>query len=97
MPFSGEIEEGSTMFSSPTGKGVVLICWVKNRMERKILELSGNSRETLQWSILDKRREYYAGEYLSFSLNEESYQNLVETYSSKVLMEDFFLNNLFDK
>ena len=95
LPFHGEIRDGSAMFTSPTGKGVILICW--NSLERKILELSGNSRETLQWSILDKRREYYAGEYLSFSLNEESYQNLIQTVSSKVLMEDFFLNNLFDK
>ena len=82
LPFHGEIRDGSAMFTSPTGKGVILICYENDSLERKILELSGNSRETLQWSILDKRRYSSAGEYLSFSLNEESYQNLIQTVSS---------------
>ena len=51
-------------------------------MERKILELSGNSRETLKWTLLDQQITSSAEGYLSFPLTEESYQNLIETYSS---------------
>ena len=74
------------MFTSPTGKGVVLIfrrnfC-VKKSLQRKILELSGNSRETLKWTLLDKQMFSSAEDYLSFPLTEESCQNLIEKYSS---------------
>ena len=48
----------------------------------KILELSGDSRETLKWTLLDQQMASSAEDYLSFPLTEESYQNLIETYSS---------------
>ena len=74
------------MFTSPTGKGVVLIFRrnfrVKKSLQRKILELSGNSRETLKWTLLDQQMFSSAEDYLSFPLTEESCQNLIEKYSS---------------
>ena len=54
----------STMVTSPTGKGVVMIGGHRLDVQKKglakgcsdtLIELSGESRETLKWTILDRK------------------------------------------
>ena len=65
----------STMISSPTEKGVVIIGGgnVVNKRDEEgyshILELSGDSKETLVWKILDQKLRHPRLGHVSFSIS----------------------------
>ena len=71
------------MISSPTEKGVVMIGGNKWRTEEfeiwaealryssDLLELSGDSEETLQWKILDQKLQNPRFLHVSFSISND--------------------------
>ena len=64
----------STMISSPTEKGVVMIGGQKNIFKRyssDLLELSGDSEENLEWTILEQKLQYPRSCHLSFSISND--------------------------
>ena len=57
------------MVTSPTGKGVVVIgglCHRKNEYSDAIFELSGESTETLKWTLLEQKLQIARSYHLSF-------------------------------
>ena len=66
------------MVTSPTSKGVVLMggnsfqCFYMKRYSSKtILELSGNSIESLEWNVLEQELMHPRGGHLAFSVPDE--------------------------
>ena len=60
---------GSTMISSPTNKGVVIIGgsnFGENKWSNTIFELSGDSVESLKWKKLDQKLQYPRDNHVSF-------------------------------
>ena len=82
LPFA---KQASTMITSPTEMGVVMIGGeghlvlapdVGHSMYAHIplpdlLELSGNSIETLEWKILEKKLQYQRSYHVSFSISND--------------------------
>ena len=68
----------STMISSPTGMGVMMIGGRTklNPMFPDILELSGDSKETLEWKTLDQKIQYPRIFHLSVSISNDIAANL---------------------
>ena len=68
----------STMISSPTGMGVMMIGGRAklNPMFPDILELSGDSKETLEWKTLDQKIQYPRIFHLSVSISNDIAANL---------------------
>ena len=63
----------STMISLPTEKGILMIGgyaknhkWVSN-----LLELSGDSVETLEWRILEQKLQHPRFGHISFSISND--------------------------
>ena len=58
------------MISSPTEKGVVMIGGQKQNLEYSsdLLELSGDSQETLEWKILEQKLQHPRHDHISFSI-----------------------------
>ena len=71
MPFK---VYGSTMVTSPCGKGVILIGGY-NRNERKesdvLLELTGHSVDTLKWIILEQKLKYPRCRHVSYLIPDD--------------------------
>ena len=67
----------STMVTSPTGKGVVLIGGKTGRTYQSLkyfnnmYELSGNSIEDLKWSVLDQKLKFERSAHVSFAIPNE--------------------------
>ena len=65
----------STLVTSPTNKGVILIGGAHGRgiggMNNCFYELSGNSEENLTWSMLDQKLDVGRYFHLSFSIPDE--------------------------
>ena len=61
------------MISSPTEKGVVMIGGRKNYREYSsdLLELSGDSNETLEWKILKQKLQHPRSNHVSFSISND--------------------------
>ena len=62
------------MISSPTEKGVVMIggnSFSHNPLMPHLLELSGNSIETLEWKILEKKLQHSRCYHVSFSISNK--------------------------
>ena len=61
------------MISSPTEKGVVMIGGRKNFAEYSsdLLELSGDSQETLEWKILEQKLQHPRYDHVSFSISND--------------------------
>ena len=68
----------STMISSTTGMGVMMIGGRTklNPMFPDILELSGDSKETLEWKTLDQKIQYPRIFHLSVSISNDIAANL---------------------
>ena len=69
---------GSTMIFSPTEKGVLIIGGngiIENRTRIKyvsdLLELSGDSVETLEWKILEQKLQYTRYNHVSISISND--------------------------
>ena len=61
------------MISSPTEKGVVMIGGSKKLFGNSsdLLELSGDSQETLKWKILEQKLQHPRSSYVSFSISND--------------------------
>ena len=65
------------MISSPTEKGIVIIGGLKLfNYSCNFLELSGDSRETLEWKILKQKLQYPRSSHVSFSISNDIAANL---------------------
>ena len=77
---------GSTMVTSPTGKGVILIGgefqnkpfrkgfvrpMPKNIYSNELIELSGDSLDSLKWTVLDQKLVYPRKDHVSFLIPNE--------------------------
>ena len=61
--------KGSTMVSSPTDKGVVIIGGYdvgEKKWSKTLFELSGDSVESLKWKKLDQKLQYPRDGHVSF-------------------------------
>ena len=62
------------MISSPTEKGVVIIGGKKQNIgdySSVLLELSGDSEETLEWKILEQKLQNPRAFHVSFSISND--------------------------
>ena len=61
------------MISSPTEKGVVMIGGNKQNCETSsdLLELSGDTTETLEWKILEQKLQHPRYSHMSFSISND--------------------------
>ena len=60
---------GSTLITSPTNKGVILIGGYINRKRSPLLyELSGDSEDNLTWSLLDQKLNTERSHHVSFTI-----------------------------
>ena len=62
------------MISSPTEKGVVMIGggWKPHiGLSSDLLELSGDSQETLEWRILEQKLQYLRSSHISYSISND--------------------------
>ena len=64
------------MITSPTEKGVLMIGgWKQNfgkySNSAGILELSGHSKETLKWKILEQKLQYPRRDHISLSISND--------------------------
>ena len=86
------------MISSPTAKGVMLIGGKKHNFEEyssDILELSGDSKETLEWKILDQKLQHPRYSHVSFSISKDIAATLtMKSIESPVQNYFWFLKNL---
>ena len=77
---------GSTMITSPTGKGVILIggefqykpdkegrvrMMQKKLHSNELIELSGDSIDSLKWTVLDQKLVYPRKDHVSFLIPYE--------------------------
>ena len=69
----------STMISLPTEKGILMIGgyaknheWVSN-----LLELSGDSVETLEWRILEQKLQHPRSHHVSLSISNDMAATLI--------------------
>ena len=68
LPFNSYVC-GSTLVTSPTNKGVILIGGSKGDQRIPFLyELSGDSEENLTWSLLDQKLSTARYQHLSFPI-----------------------------
>ena len=83
---------GSTMISSPTEKGIVMIGGATTKgvtanriVSYNFVELSGNSIETLEWKILEQKLQYPRCGHVLFSISNEIASTLTtESVASSV-------------
>ena len=61
------------MISSPTEKGVVMIGGYKSNFDYSsaLLELSGDSQETLEWKILEQKLQYPRFCHITFPISND--------------------------
>ena len=61
------------MISSPTEKGVVMIGGkqIFGEYSSDLLELSGDSQETLKWKILEQKLQHPRNCHVSFSISND--------------------------
>ena len=70
---------GSTMITSPTEKGVVLFGGLTSsgsENSNSLMELSGNSKETLKWIVLEQKLQYPRAFHSTFSIPNQIAINL---------------------
>ena len=62
------------MISSPTENGVVIISGGKQELgcSSDLLELSGDSIETLKWKILEQKLQHARFHHISFSISNDT-------------------------
>ena len=62
------------MISSPSEKGVVMIGGCKRNfrdLSTDLLELSGDSKETLEWKVLEQKLQHPRFGHISFSISND--------------------------
>ena len=79
------------MVTSPTGKGVIFsggytISFsgiLYGRASNDVYELSGNSLESLEWTILEQKLQYPRIAHASFPIPDEVSENLLGQYETQ--------------
>ena len=61
---------GSTMETSPTGKGVILIGGMKKENHQNLLELQGDSIDSLKWASLEQKVTHQVS-HVSFPITDD--------------------------
>ena len=76
LPF---VLKHSTMVTSPTEKGAVMIGGIKcqNYCSSDILELSGEDNGTLKWKILEQKLRHPRHSHISFSISNDIADTLI--------------------
>ena len=69
--------KGSTMELSPTGKGVILIGGMKKENHQNLLELQGDSIDSLKWSSLVQKITPRSN-HVSFPITDDVYTKFTE-------------------
>ena len=73
-----------TVTTSPTGKGIILIGGEKDSrthergrdVSKHILELSGESFETLKWTVLKRKLQYPRSKHVAIPITLNTYKKL---------------------
>ena len=68
---------GSSMVTSPTDEGVVIIGGYNHDLCKEsyhLIEIIGNSIETLEWNLLEQRLKYARSAHLAFSIPYHMYK-----------------------
>ena len=68
---------GSSMVTSPTDEGVVIIGGYNHDLCKEsyhLIEIMGNSVETLEWNLLEQRLKYARSAHLAFAIPYEMYK-----------------------
>ena len=69
------------MISSPNEKGVVVIGGKKcNETSNTLIELSGDCKDDLKWTILDQKLQYPRIHHLAFPISNQIVRDLSDTY-----------------
>ena len=84
----------STMVSSPTDKGVVVIggqmegdySW-EQIPSNALIELSGDTIDTLKWTVLRQKLNYPRSEHLAFAISPQTSAELSEKYKNPTKMK----------
>ena len=81
------------MVTSPTGKGVIISGGYTNYPARQkfymnitsndVYELSGNSLESLEWTLLEQKLQYPRMDHASFPIPDEVSENLLRQYETR--------------
>ena len=76
------------MVTSPTGKGVIISgSWIHypviNITSNDVYELSGNSLESLEWTLLEQKLQYPRIAHESFPIPDEVSENLHQYKTQK--------------
>ena len=75
------------MVTSPTGKGVIFSGGFTNRFvtttSSEVYELSGNSLESLEWTLLEQKLQYPRIAHASFPIPDEVSENLLGQYETQ--------------
>ena len=66
----------SSLVTSPTGRGVVLIGGYNRKEENGLFELTGDSKENLKWEQIKPKLEHGRYQHLSIPLSNEAFLNL---------------------
>ena len=76
-----------SMVSSPTGRGVIIIGGIAGRIPsnikanaksgRSLIELSGDSVESLKWTFLEQKLRHYRVDHTSMIISEQFTNELI--------------------
>ena len=77
---------GMKMTTSPTGKGVIIsggpnsYSFTAQQKTRILIELSGDSLESLKWTILDQKLKYGRSGHVALSIPDAVCTDLIKKY-----------------
>ena len=76
--------KGSTMIPSPTGNGVLVIGGFKHKLNTAtdILELSGDSKKTFGWKLLQQKLQYPRSDLIAFPISNDIAKSIVNKTSA---------------
>ena len=79
LPEYFPIYVGVKMTTSPTRKGVI-ISGGPNSSSKLLIELSGDSLESLKWTILDQKLKYGRSGHVALSIPDAVCTDLIKKY-----------------
>ena len=76
--------KGTGLFTSPTSKGVIFSGGVAHRPSKLLLELTGDSLETLKWTVLDQQLNHARSHHVNLSISDSVCTDLIMKYNHKL-------------
>ena len=72
------------MIPLPTGKGILMIGGYKYKMKASsdILELSGDSKKTFGWKLLQQKLQYPRSDHITFPISNDIAKSIVNKTSA---------------